>query len=109
MDGKPVALRVLQAVGNVVPVGGLVGGGDAVLLGLDAEGHAVVDHVGHRAGFLGDQLRQRLAGVFVVQRHGNAGLFLDGADLCRPVGPFGRAVVADRGLGGHALAERGGA
>ncbi len=66
----------------------LVGGDDALLLRLDAEGDAIVDDVGDRARLLGDELRERLAGILVVGRHGDAGLLLDRLELRSPSPPI---------------------
>ena len=64
-----MAGRVFQALGNLVPGLGLVGVGYASLLCLQAEGHAVINDIGHGCSFFSDQLRQGLARVLVVQRH----------------------------------------
>ncbi|KGC54213.1 hypothetical protein DO65_5953 [Burkholderia pseudomallei] len=98
VDREPVALRVLEIRRDVAPVRGLVGGDDALVLRLERRGHAEIDDVRDGALLLGDQLRDRLARVLVVERHANAGPLLDRGDLRGPVGPFGRAVVADRGV-----------
>ena len=105
MDREPVAFRILEARRNLVEVRGLVGGDDSFLLRLDAEGDAQVGNVGDRARLLGDELRERLAAVLVVLRDRDPGLLLDFAKLRAPVGPFGRAVVANGVLGQRRAAE----
>jgi hypothetical protein len=52
-----------------------------------------------------DQLGERLAAVLVVLRDRHPRFLLDLAKLRAPVGPFGRAVVADGGLRERGAAE----
>jgi len=113
VDRKPLAGGVFQPGGDLFPALGLVTLDHAGLLRLQAEGHAVVDHVGDGRGLFGHQLRQGLAGVLVVQRHLHPRVGSDGLELGAPVGPVRRAVVANSrfgGLGqaGHAAEQHGG-
>ena len=56
-----MAIRVLQAIGDVVPSRWFVGGDHAFFARLDAEGHTQVSDVSHWAGFFSHELGQRLS------------------------------------------------
>jgi hypothetical protein len=62
---------------------------------LHAEVNAVIGEIGDRIVFLRNELRERLAGILVVERNVVAQIRLDGAQHGCPIGPFRRAVVAD--------------
>ena len=61
MNGEPVALRVFQAVGNVIERCRLVRSYHAIFLGLYGKRYTHVGHVSNGCGFFSHQLRQRLA------------------------------------------------
>ena len=96
MGGEPATLGVLETVRDVLEAGRLVGLDDALLGRLDARRDAVIGDVGDRVALLRQKLGQGLARVLVVVRHLNAEVRLDRVDHRGPVGPLGRAVVADR-------------
>ncbi len=91
----PLASRIFHACRDLIPVCRFVSADHVCADCLNTEADAVIDHVGDRIAFLGDQLRQRLTRIFIILRHMNARRFFDRLELCRPVGPLWRAVVAD--------------
>ena len=99
MDREPAAVGILEACGDFVEAGRLVGRDDAFVARLDARGHAVIGDVRHRARLLGQKLAERLARVLVVMRHLDAELFVDGLQHRAPVGPLRRTVIANSVFG----------
>ena len=95
MDSSPVAVGVLQASGDLIPVCGLIGLQGILRLGLHAEGDAKITDIANRIAFLGKDLRQRLTGILVVVRNIIVEVGLDRLEHRGPVRPFRRAIVAD--------------
>jgi hypothetical protein len=99
VDGEPRAVRILEIGGNLVPVlRGLVRFDDAGVFGLNGEADTEMSDVRHGIRLLGNELRERLAGILVVGRHRDACLLLDDPELRLEVRPLRRTVVAGRGL-----------
>ena len=95
MDRSPIAVGILKARGNLFPMLRLVRLDHPGSLCLHPEIHAVVGKVGDRVCLLGDELRQRLTGILVVEGNIIAEISLDRLDHGGPVRPFRRAVIAD--------------
>ena len=100
MDGNPVTVGILEIIRNRLPAFALEGFDDAGFFGIDGKGNAEVHGVGYRIFGFGDDLRDRLTGIFVIDGHVDAGFFGDELKHIAPAGPFSRNVVADGGLAG---------
>jgi len=95
MDRGPVTVRILQTGRDLVPVDWLVGFERVLRLCLHAEGDPEIADVADRIVLLGQNLRQRLARVFVVMRDIIVEIGLDRLEHRGPIRPLRRAVVAD--------------
>ncbi len=95
MHGPPMAFGVAQTFRDFVEPCRFPRLDQVLLGGRDAGVDAQIGDVGHRACGLGQKLGHGLARVLVVFRDGDAKLGLDVLQHLAPVGPFGRAVVAD--------------
>ena len=98
MNRHPVAVRILEIVGNGLPTLSLVWIDDSRLLGIDGKRNPKVHSVGHGIGRLSDHLRDGLSGILVVNRHIDAAFLGNEAQHAAPARPFRRNVVADGGL-----------
>jgi hypothetical protein len=90
-----MAVRVLQAVRDLIPIDGLIGLQCVLRLGLHAEGDAEIADIADGIALLGENLSQCLAGILVVMGDIVVQVGLDGLEHGGPVRPFRRAVIAD--------------
>src|SRR6478672_11843916 len=95
MNGGPVTIGILQTSGDLIPLGGLIGLQRILCLGLHAESDAEIADITDRIAFLGENLRQCLAGILVVVRYIVVEVGLDRLEHGSPVRPFRWAIVAD--------------
>src|SRR5262249_3398733 len=95
MNSRPFTVRILYSGGDLVPSLWLVGLNDTRRLCLHAEINAIIRNVGNRIIFLGEQLRQRLAGIFIVKWNIVAEIGLDRFKHRSPVGPLWWTIVAN--------------
>ena len=91
---EPVALRIFQVGGDLLPALRLVGRQYTSIFGRIGGYTAEVGHVGHRVSLLSYECSKSLPGVLVVCRHLDTKGGLDGLELRAPICPFGGAVVA---------------
>ena len=98
VDRNPVAVRIFEIVGNSLPALALVGFNDASLLGVDGKGNTQIHGISHRIFGFGDDLRDGLSRILVVNRNVNTGFLGNKLEHVAPACPLGGNVVADGGL-----------
>ena len=95
MNGGPVAIRVFQASGDLIPVHRLIGLERVLRLRLHAESDAEIADVANRIALLGQDLGQRLTRILVVVGNIVIEIGLDGLEHGGPIRPFRRTVIAN--------------
>ncbi len=95
MDGGPRTVRIFQPGRDFVPAFRLVRFDNIEGLGFHAEVHTEVTDVGNWIGLLGEQLRQGLPGILVIEWNVISEICFDRLQHRRPIGPLRRAIVAN--------------